>query len=197
MAQQRLTFKEYRNLDLVIFAILTVVFELLIVFAANKWFPNHEYTVSIIPLILAIVTMRWNGYSVIHALIGGIAYAVASHLVILGKINFQAVAVYALGNCFCLFSLLLFKFVGKEKICKSVWWSILYTVLVFLLIHVGHALISCIFHQPINIIVNFLVNDSISLLFAIVLVLILKRLDGVFEDQKAYLFRIQKEEKAE
>ncbi len=192
---QQLTFKEYRNFDLISFAVLSSIFEILIVFASNKWILDRPFTVSIIPFILILVTMRWNYFSAIHAVLGGAVYSVTLHLIKFGQISYQNIIIYSVGNCFCLFSILLFKIIKKEKVKDSVTWSIVYTVLVFLLIHIGHTLVSLIFKEPINIFFNFMFNDSISLLFSIVLILILRKLDGVFEDQKAYLFRIQREEK--
>ena len=44
-------------------------------------------------------------------------------------------------------------------------------------------------------IVSFIATDIISTLFAVIIVWIARKLDGVFEDQMSYLVRVNNEEK--
>mgnify|MGYP007105065393 FL=1 len=54
-----------------------------------------------------------------------------------------------------------------------------------------------VFGASLDSLVMFLTTDSLSLLFAVVIVLIAGRLDGLFEDQRAYLIRTAEERKRE
>ena len=40
----------------------------------------------------------------------------------------------------------------------------------------------------------YITTDIISLLFAVIIMNLLRKADGMIEDQKAYLFRVQEEE---
>ena len=66
MRKQR-TFREYRAIDLSIMALMLAVFEFLIVNAANFWFPDQLYTVSLAAAVTSIVYMRWGVWGGIHA----------------------------------------------------------------------------------------------------------------------------------
>ena len=48
---------------------------------------------------------------------------------------------------------------------------------------------------PADGVLGFFTTDALSILFTLVILWIARRLDGVYEDQKHYLLRIQKEDK--
>jgi len=137
--------------------------------------------------VICIVMMRWGGFAAIHAVIGGAAFCLA-----LGATAEQFV-VYCIGNCFALVSLILIKVLGKQKIRDRVWLTIIFTVLAFVGTELGRGLVSLIFGLAIDAVLAFFTTDSLSLVFAVVVVLISRRVDGLFEDQKAYLIRTESE----
>ena len=59
----RLTFRQYRQMDLTVFGAMLVVAEALIVLAATRWFPAEAYTVSIVAAVTSIVLMRWGPWA--------------------------------------------------------------------------------------------------------------------------------------
>ena len=65
-----MTFKQYRNLDLLIFIAMYALCEYLVIKAATAWF-DEPYSISIMLPLLLIVMMRWDRFCIIHA----IAYA--------------------------------------------------------------------------------------------------------------------------
>ena len=100
------------------------------------------------------------------------------------------------GNMFGLFALFMHKIVGKQKIRDSAGWSILYVIVAFACITVGRLLISL----PLKLfgeVVMYTLYDLLSVVFAIVVVLLGRTQNGLFEDQKHYLFRLDAERKAE
>ena len=60
---------------------------------------------------------------------------------------------------------------------------------------VGRWVISLIFGGDLTAIVDFFVADSLTLVFTVLVVLISRKPDGLFEDQKAYLVRTEDERK--
>jgi hypothetical protein len=182
-----LTFKQYRGIDLAIFAAILLLTEFLVVKAAKSWFPDQLYTVSVTAAVTAIVLMRWGPFAGIHAALGGLVYAWTS-----GG-NLQQFVIYVAGNVLSMAAILLFKAFGKEKIRKSFLLTLLFALSVIVLMQVGRGLVALIFGNGIGVIWKFITMDALSDLFTLVVVWVASRLDGVFEDQKHYLLRQQKE----
>ena len=182
-----ISFKQYRAIDLGILAVILFVAETITANAANSWFPTELYMLSPSVAVICIVMMRWGGFAAIHAVIGGAAFCLA-----LGA-TAEQFAVYCIGNCFALVSLILIKALGKQKIRDRVWLTIIFTVLAFVGTELGRGLVSLIFGLAIDAVLAFFTTDSLSLVFAVVVVLISRRVDGLFEDQKAYLIRTESE----
>lgn len=184
-----LSFKQYRAIDLGILAAILAVAEWMTASAATKWFPTELYTLSPTIAVVCIVMMRWGGYAAIHAAVGGAAFCIASGA------TFAQFAVYCVGNCFALLALIMFKALGKEKIREKYYFTILFAAAAFLAAQLGRWLVGLIFGAPADSIVGFFTTDLLSLLFAVVVVLISRRVDGLFEDQKSYLIRTEAERK--
>lgn len=181
------TFKQYRAIDLTIMGIILLVCEFVTATAATKWFPNELYTLSPTITVVCIVMMRWNGYAAIHALLGGFVYCFAS-----GAQDKQII-IYCIGNCFALLALTLFKALGKEKIRSKFYFTLLFVFAAFLGAQVGRWIISIAFRGPVDSFGVFISADIITLLFTVVVVLISRKADGLFEDQKSYLIRTEEE----
>lgn len=187
-----LSFNQYRSIDLTIMAVLLAVSEALVTIAATKWFPYEFFSVSTTLAIVCIVMMRWDGYAVIHAALGGGVFC----LVMGGSA--QQFAVYCAGNCGALAALLLFKVLGKKKVAEKFWFSALYVLAAFVGMELGRWGLSLILGSvgdgsAADLLVNFFINDAVTLLFSILAVLISRRMDGLFEDQRAYLLRVREE----
>lgn len=185
------TLKQYRAVDLTILGIILGVCEFVTAMASTRWFPNELYTLSPTLTVVCIVMMRWNGYAAIHAVLGGLVFCLAS-----GARDMQVV-IYCLGNCFALLAMLLFKAMGKEKIRSKFYFTLLFVLTAFLGAQLGRWLISVILGGPLGAIVEFILSDIITLLFTVVVVLISRKADGLFEDQKHYLIRTEEERKKE
>lgn len=182
-----ISFKQYRAIDLGILAVILFAVEALIAKAAGTWFTGQLYTLSSTIAIVCIVMMRWGGYAAIHAAAGGLAFCIASGA------SPQQFVIYCAGNCFALVSLLLIKKFGKQKIKDSVLLTILFTVTAFFGVQIGRWLVSLAFGGTIDTIIVFIMTDSLTLVFSVLVVLISRRIDGLFEDQKAYLIRTAEE----
>lgn len=189
--KQQLTFKEYRNLDLIIFVVLTIVFEAIATYASGKWFALQAINISVSLLLICIVMMRWGGYAAIHAVVGGLVYCFAA-----GGTPEQYV-IYGIGNLFALVSLVLIKIWSKEKIRNSIVRLILFVIVAYLGMAAGRCIMSLFFGGGTGTLLVYITTDIISLLFAVIVLILLRKSDGMIEDQKAYLLRLDKERKEE
>lgn len=182
-----ISFKQYRGIDLTILAVILFATETLTAKAAAFWFPFELYSVSPSIAVICIVMMRWGGFAAIHSVIGGAAFCLA-----LGA-SAEQYAVYCIGNCLSLISLVFIKAVGKQKIRESVFLTVVFTVVTFIGVELGRGIVCVIMGLALDSVIAFFTTDSLSLVFAAVVVLISRRIDGLFEDQKAYLIRTESE----
>jgi len=171
--------------------VLCAVFESIAAVATQKWFSLQAMSVTITLTITCITMIRWDVFAVLPALVGSLCYCVALNA------TFTEYAVYCLGSIFCLLALPIVKALGKEKIRKSFITRSVFAIAVYLLFAVGRWLVSLFFFPSFSSLIAFLATDILSLLFAIVVLYICKGLDGVLEDQRAYLIRLDEERKAE
>ena len=184
----RFSVGQYRAIDLSLFAVMLIIFETIAVSAAVRWFPAEPYTVSVTAAITAIVMMRWGAWAAIHAVLGGLVFCRTSG----GTL--QQYAVYCIGNLLALGALGLKKAYGTEGIRRDVLKTLLFGGVTLVLMQLGRFLVSLVFGAQASQALGFFTTDVISLLFTLVIIWIVRRLDGMLEDQKHYLQRIRKEQ---
>ena len=191
-----LTFKQYRAIDLTIMAVLAAISEAIATIAASQWFTDQLFVVSTTFAIVCIVMMRWDGYAVLHAALGGAVYCI-----VLGA-SPEQFAVYCVGNCGALAALALFRLFGKKDVAAKFWVSALYVLAAYLGMELGRWGVSLIVRGAgdggaLGLLVYFLTTDIITFLFAMLAVMISRKMDGLFEDQRAYLLRVNEEKQKE
>lgn len=184
---RHLTFEQYRNLDLTLFALMLCFSEFIISTAATRWFPGQPFTVSITSAMCAIVLMRWGPWAAIHGAAGAVVYCIVSGA------TAQQFLIYIVGNLGCLLSLLLLKAAGGERIRKDLALSLLFAEANLLFMQLGRAAVAVILGAAPLSCIGFFTTDALSGVFAMVIVYIARQLDGVFENQKIYLIRVQKQ----
>ena len=185
--KHHLIFKQYRSMDLFFFAVTLCFSEALIVNAALRWFPDQLYSVSVTAAVTAIVFIRWGPWGAIHAVLGALVYCTAC-----GGSGKQYL-IYSLGNLLSLLVLLLIRLFGKERIRKDPLVTLLYALCTLLLMQLGRALTALLLGSEAKSCLNFFTTDARSGLFTMVIVWIAARLDGILEDQKTYLLRVNRE----
>ncbi|MBP1562449.1 MAG: hypothetical protein J6C38_01880 [Oscillospiraceae bacterium] len=182
-----LSLKQYKAIDLALLAVILAVFEAITSLAASKWFPLQLFSLSPTIMVVCIVMMRWGGWAAIHAVVGGLAFCIAT-----GAAPEQY-AIYCVGNCAALLALFFFKKYGKERVRSSALITAGYALTAFCGTMVGRWAISLFFGGELTAIVDFFIADSLTLVFTVLVVLIARKPDGLFEDQKAYLVRTEDE----
>ena len=185
------SFRQYRAVDLTLFALILCLSETLIVRASTGWFADQLYTVSAVGALTAIVLMRWGPWAGLHAVLGGFGYVLAS------RGSARQMLIYCAGNLFSLLMLLPRRALGPEKIRNDGFLSVCFGLLTLLLMQLGRALVSLLLGGPLSGCLGFVTTDTLSLLFTGVVIWIARRLDGIYEDQKHYLLRVHKKEEEE
>lgn len=186
-----LSFKQYRAVDLIIMAVILTVAEAMFSLGTTKWFSAVDYVISPTIAFVCLVMMRWNGFAVIHAVIGGAVLCFTTGA------TAEQFAVYAAGNCGILIALLLLKLIGKKRVADNFLLSALYVIVAYFGAQAGRWLVGLTVGGNLFDIIQYLATDSLSLLFAMLVVLISRKVDGLFEDQRAYLIRMEEERREE
>ncbi len=187
----QISFRQYRTIDLAIMGGILAVCQILIYMASTFWFANELYIVSPAAIVTALVMMRWGPWSGIHACASGLLY------VWLRQGTWQQMLSYGAGNLLALGALLMLKLLGKERVRKSAFLSVMFGLLVQLLMQGGRALISGLLGTAWSACLGFFTTDILSTLFTLVIIWIVRRADGLFEDQKHYLLRLESERQVE
>lgn len=183
--------KRYRAIDLTLFAAMLFVFEWIIITASTRWFPGEPYTVSVVPLIVALVLMRWGPWAGIHAALGGLVFCLFSGA------DARQYVIYCGGNLFSLGALWLLKALGDENVRRDVLKTWLFGVAVMALMFLGRAVLSLFFGAAVTTALGFFTTEAVTVLFTLVILWIVRRLDGVFENQNHYLLRLREEQEKE
>ena len=187
----QITFGQYRNIDLTIFTVLLVIFESITTIATRNWFAAQPVAISISLAIVCIVMMRWGWRAVVPAVAGGIAFCLVSGATV------GQYLIYCIGNVFALLALLVVKGFGKEAVRRSVPKLLLFGLTGYVGMVTGRFLVSLAFGGDLMAFVVYATTDIISLLFTEIILLLLRNTDGMIEDQKAYLLRVDRERREE
>ncbi|MBQ1900560.1 MAG: hypothetical protein II153_06585 [Erysipelotrichaceae bacterium] len=179
-----MSFKQYRSIDLILFVIMYGVCEYLAIKAATVWF-DEPYCISIMLPMLAIVMMRWDKFSIIHAVVYALLF------VYFQSGSLTQYFIDLIGNLGFMLLLLYMKKVTKEKIRATFFGSVSYLLIGFLLMEVFRGLASMLLAgKDAGVIFTFIMTDMLSLVFAILVIIIVRRIDGLFIDQKQYLLEL-------
>lgn len=189
-----ISIRQYCLTDLFLFAAILLVFELILHFAYQR-FGGGPLTFTFSPLvpIVLIVMMRWGWPCVFYALGDGLLYCLLN----LKSANFSGnwFAIYIIGNAFIMLLLLMTRFMGKEKIRKKWYFSALFLLAGWVAVLVGRTVVAvCFGYGFVPTLISQLL-DVMSLVVGLVIILIVRRLEGMFEDQRHYLRRLDDERK--
>ena len=191
--------QQYRLTDLFLFVVILAISELIGYFAAGMWPDQAYYTVSFsIPIVL-LVMMRWGWPSVFYSLLSGLIVCLMN----LGKVSGHQWACYLIGNAFIALMLIPRYLIGTKKI-SSKWWAMaLFAVGGWLCVYLGRSTVWAIVFAASPVegytaasgFISFLQTDLLSLAMGIVLMVVLRKLDGMTDDQNEFLKRLDNERK--
>ena len=186
--EKKRSFAAYRSIDLLLWAAILVVFEGVILRAARSlFFADQPFTVSLAGAVVCIVMMRWGAWSGIHAFLAGAVYC------LLGGGTWRQLLVYVGGNLLSLAALPVMNRIGREELRKSEYLYLGVSLGTLLLMQAGRALLALLLGAAPAEAVRFFATDSLSAVFTLVIIWIVRRLDGIYEDQRHYLSRFHQE----
>lgn len=189
--KRQISFEQYRTIDLVILLVVLAICQVLTHLAVSVWFPEQLYMASPIAGLTALVMMRWSGFSAIHALLGGVLYAALS-----GG-SWRHLLIYGIGNLASVLALVMLKRPGKERVRASGFLSLMFGLLVQVLMWLGRFGMAALLGDGVSVCLGFITTDILSGLFTLLIIWVVRRIDGLFEDQKHYLLRMERERQAE
>lgn len=182
-----ISFKQYKFTDLFLFAVILIAFELILHFAFIAF--DGDFTFSPMVPIVILITMRWGWVSVFYAVGDGALFC------LLNGGSWQNYLIYCVGNAFIMLVLVLHKIAGKEKIRKKIFLTLSYVGLAWLATILGRSAVAVCLGANFVAVFTGQLYELISLVVGILIVFIMRRLDGMFEDQKSYLKRLDEERK--
>ena len=186
---KQITFQQYRTIDILILVALTTIFEGIATLATAKWFALQPVAISIGLAMICILMMRWGVRAVFAAFASGFVFC------ILSGGTLQQFVIYCIGNMGALLGMAWFKVFGKEGIRKSLWLITLFVSTAYIGEILGRSIFAVLFGDPVTTIVTFLTTDIMSLVFAVLVVALFRNTEGMLEDQKAYLLRLDQQKK--
>ncbi len=185
--KHQITLRQYRMMDLFLFTALLCVCETLITLGATRWFPAEPYTLSLAPAVTAIVMVRWGGFAAIPAVLGAFVFCLASGAAL------PQYLIYCVGNLAALALTQFLYRLGWKRLHEQVLLALLYGLLTALLMQAGRALIALALGTGPAVCLGFFTTDALSAVFAVLIVWITRRLDGMLEEQTHYLRRVAEE----
>ncbi len=189
--EKQRTVEQYRAIDLSFFALMVILSEALLATAANHWFPLQAYTVSATAALTAVVMIRWGPWAALHAFLGGLVFCLVS-----GGVLKQYV-IYCFGNELALLLIPLIRKKGDAYIRETSFRTMMFGGAALLLMQAGRAAAALLFGAGPGQALGFFTTDSVTMIFTLAVMWIVRRLDGLFENQYHYLKRIQAERERE
>lgn len=187
---REISLSQYRTIDLSILAVLMAVSQFVIYVASSFWYPEQLYVVSPVAAMVALVMMRWGIWAGIHAALGGVLFTLLSG----GTV--QHFLIFGVGNLISLPALIYFRIFTKERVRKDAFLTVVFALLVQILMMLGRSAVAAVLGFPADACLGFITTDILSCLFTAVIIWVVRRVEGLFEDQKHYLLRIQSERKS-
>jgi hypothetical protein len=182
--EKQLTLRGYRSIDLLLFTVMMIVFELLAV-KATIWF-GEVYCISLFILLSMIVMMRWGGWSVVTIVAGAITFCLANGA------PWEHYIIYVGGDLFILFDLFWFN-LGKAKMREG-YLTVSFVLCGYVLVETGRSFMGLFFGGNfLPALIGFLGTDLLSALLALLIIMIARKQNGLYEDQITYLRRINAE----
>lgn len=189
-----ISLKRYRATDLFLFAIILIIFDLLSHFVTILMPAGVLYMFTLTVPIVLLILVRWGWWGVFFAIGDGILLSVLKSPSV-----WQSYVAYTAGNSAMLLLLIPLHYIGKEKIAGKWHLTALFVVLGWLLMNLTTSLVQFIcgesFLSSLLGNMGWGLNGFLSLALGIVLMLILRKLDGMLEDQIHYLKRVDAERK--
>ncbi len=184
--------KQYRTIDLTILFIIMCVLEVASLLVLHR--NISSFYLSIVLLVTLIVYMRWNFYGCIFGIVGGIIDAVLissiNSIVDPNAMAMSAVVkwsiAYVVGYLMTAVSMAFFK-MGKKKFSSNLIYIFFYVLSAYILMCLGRSLVFVFYGENFfEVLISNFTREALNLVFTFLVLLVAKRQDSIFADQKEY-----------
>lgn len=187
-----ISYNNFKFVDLFLFMVIMAVLEAVNVFAVKQWFDKMYFSVSLMFTVSLIVFVRWNLWGAIFPVTHGVLYC--AFLCAFGGVDPSSFVIYSIGNAFIIPVWFIFKIIPKEKLFSKWYLTLIYPAAAFVLVLLGRsAVAACFGNNFLQALGETLFTESLNITFAVVALLILRRVNGMLVDQKKYLISIARE----
>ena len=186
---RRISKEQYVFIDLTILTLILCGLEWISRLALNA-FPRELYTISVVLPVALIAMMRHGAPGVLLAAAGGLVYSIVNGAA------WDVYPIYILGNSLIALNLIWFVKPGKERVRQSTKLTVLYVISGYKLMNLGRGIFAFLLgaRPVLGTMVRYFTTDALSAVMSVIIVLIARRQNGVFEDQMQYLRRLASEE---
>lgn len=186
-----ISIKQYRLGDLFVFTVIAAIAEL-ICYLSQIWFSSAAfYTLNLMLPVITLVTVRWGWPAVVLAAAESVLYCALRHT------TWQGYIIYMVGNAAIAAELFAVKLIGAERLKKRWYWASLLVLIGWVATNLVKTCMYAAFYKDFVSALKtmFGIADCglLALVMGEVIILICRRLDGFFENQKLYLLRLNKE----
>ena len=85
---------------------------------------------------------------------------------------------------------------GKDKVRQKWQLTALYAVIAFVAMCIGRALVAAVFGEYLfTVLLNYATREALNLIFTVLVLLVARRQNGFFTDQKEYFYSAKKQGK--
>lgn len=188
------SYNQYKLVDILLFMVIMATFEAINVLALRQWFAESVmlFSISLMFTVSLIVLVRWNFFAAIFTVSHGLIYC--GLVSIYESVSFDTYVIYAVGNSFLLLSWFLFRLIPKEKLFSKWYFTLIYPTVAFVFVALGRTAVAvCFGYGFVDSLAGYVMPESLNIAFAAIALLILRKVDGLLEDQKSYLKRVARE----
>ena len=172
--------KQFKIIDLIIFSFLGALTEYLGYVLINRY-ETAGFIFSFSFLLALIAIYRWGISGSIVFIVSGLVHMIIDYF------NIATFVFYVLGNCFIIFTPLLFRIFYRNKIKKSALLLFLYTLLPMVVLAIGKGLIIFIFDKNYNGIIDYFASQLFTILITFIFLSLVVHIEGLFENMNTYI----------
>ena len=188
-----MSLSRYRATDLTILLLVMCAIEAISLFVLKR--VGSQFVLSVIVPVTLIVYIRWNAFGLIHALVGGVLEAAVityynGDMTVFTLV--RSATIYGAGYA-CTAAAMLTFIKGKDAVAGKWWSTALYALIAFVAMCIGRAVTATVFGEDfLDILLEYLLREALNLIFTILVLLIARRQNGFFADQKEYFYSARK-----
>ena len=176
-------------LDIILFTAIAILVEWVIYLAAQN-FESATFVLNFYITLSLLVIYRWNWAGWLGSLLMTVGFC------LIHGAPWQSYVIYLGGTIALSLFLLYFKKTDKRLIVKTVWGTLMYGIAGFSIVVLTRSLLALLFNGFVweNLLTQAAM-EALNLTIGLIILLICRKQNGLFEDMNDYLKRIAQERK--